>query len=266
MATASPRIEAFPYPGEYRYPSEYFELCSLAIDANGAFRMEGMHCPYPEPITRRYALLQETTGQARVRFHQLQLDYDDALPADPRPHQELLVLRCDGGVRFITVGEQRTVALATHSADLSSLRVDGGFTRRGSGTGGNCDPEPLPPELASIARTTPIRAFIRAVESSHCSKDEDAFDCRATVRIDRGARDGIVQNMSAFSLPCDKDKKYVMTVSEVGNDSANVEVNWTPAAPEGSQGLIGTEVTTRIPGCLAAEWVRWERKTEEKHE
>jgi hypothetical protein len=259
----SPAAYAFPFPDEYRYPSDYFEYCSLEIDATGTFQMEGMHCPHSDEIDRRYALIQRVTGQARITGNYLRLDYEDPELAGAKSHRLFLLVHCDGGLRFVTDDEQRTVALAIHSADSSSLRVDGGFIRRGSSPRGNCDPRPLSPDLARIARTPPIRATIRSVESSQCSKDEEAYDCWATVRIDRGARSGIVRDMTAYSLPCDKSDKYVMTVSEISPDSATLEVNSRPAVQEGGEGLIGTGVTTRIPGCLASEYKRWEQEAEE---
>jgi hypothetical protein len=262
MAVGATTPTAFPYPGRYDRPSDPVE-CTLSIDGSGAFEMEGMHCAFPEAIERRFALIQFGTGQARVLGDHLILDYTEPAPAGGEQRQDFLVVRCEGGMRLVLPDEQETVAMATHAADPFLLHFRGGFTQHGAKVGGNCDPRPLPPDLARLANAPPISAVVQSVGASRCHWDEDAYDCWATLRIDRGSRAGIVPGMSVYFTQCSEPEAQVMTVSEVGADSASIEANSRPMAEARPESLVGVEVTTRIPACQAFERDRIEREPQE---
>jgi len=257
---------AFPYPGRFTNVD-----CRLDLGADGAFRMEGHLCPFPEAVFGPDEIVLWYSGRARVHGDHLQLRYADAWPADAPPHQEFVIVRCDGGPRFVADEERRSVALAIHSGDPSALWYEGGFVRSIGDTGVECDPEPLGPALAQLARRPPTRAVIRTIESTTCPEnDADGEDCHATFRLDRIAGEALVQGMGLYFSACDMPDTHSMTVALADAGSATVDAAWRPADALAAERLVGAEVTTRMPDCVIAsrkhEAERRHQETEEDHE
>jgi hypothetical protein len=260
LATGIPAKPAgsFPYAGQYRSA-----WCVLTLDPDGRFEMRNMDCAFPDSIQAPGQILVMARGHARVEGDRLQLRFNENPAAASPPDQELFVLRCATGPRFLPVGNARDFAIAKAAADPQQLDYAGSFGHDAARVDDACDLAPLPSALRRIADSQPILSTVREVVGSKCEGAGRERACEASVRIDRGVAAGVVADMPLYFPAC-RNFDYAMHVSSSTIDSAEAVVLWDPTTFETAAALVGATLTTRMPACLPRERDRINQRREQE--